>query len=115
MPIIKWLRPRRPQIVISEPEIEAALEHLSQLPGSVTASLPGSWERKRFLDAVSSALAGAVKIGDCKAIAPGVWVLIMPFGVDLARFEEHVEQRGRLQAWVLLRPVGTDPRCVNNV
>jgi|GEM_PF-2564073 hypothetical protein len=112
--VIKRATVRRPEIVVSEPEIDAALEHLRRLPGSAATSLPASWGRKRFLDAVSSALTGSVKVGDCKAVAPGVWVLIMPFGVDLMRFDEHVA-RGRWQAWVLLRPVGTDPHRITNV
>jgi hypothetical protein len=44
------------QIVISEPDIEAAIAHLRELPHSATASMPVEWSPKRFLDTLTATL-----------------------------------------------------------
>ncbi|MGA4422873.1 hypothetical protein ACI2UY_22295 [Ralstonia nicotianae] len=94
------------QIVISEPDIEAAVAHLRGLPHSATATMPAEWSRKRFLDTLTATLRANPKAKGALPIAPGVWALVQPFGVDLAGSFEPDERR---QVWVLLRSVGTDP------
>ena len=95
------------QIVISEPDIAAAVKHLRALPYSATASMPVEWSRKRFLDKLAATLKANPKAKGALPVAPGVWALVQPFGVDLAG--AAYDQDERRQVWVLVRSVGTDP------
>lgn len=97
------------QIVISEPDIEAAVKHLREQPYSATATMPAEWSRKRFLDTLSATLRANPKAKGALPVAPGVWALVQPYGVDLAG---SLESDGRRQVWVLIRSVGTDPASV---
>ncbi len=104
----------RQALVISESDIDAALAHLRSLPHSATAKLPYEWGRKRLLDTIQDEIDVKNKVGDCVAIAPGVWALIKPFGVDLMmRKSERTEQRH--QVWLLVRPAGTDPNKITEI
>ncbi|MFM0085023.1 hypothetical protein P0D72_40160 [Paraburkholderia sediminicola] len=96
------------RIVISEPDIEAAVAHLRRLPQSAAASMPIEWSRKRFLDTLTATLTANPKAKGALAVAPGVWALVQPFGVDLAT--SNFDRDERQQVWILLRAVGTDPR-----
>lgn len=101
------------QIVISEPDIAAAVAHLRVLPFSATASMPVEWSRKRFLDTLTATLKANPKAKGALPIAPGVWALVQPFGVDLVG--TAFDQDERRQVWVLLRSVGTDPGSVETL
>ena len=101
-------------LVISEPELVAALEHLRALPQSVTAEMPHDWGRKRLLDTITELVGEKYQVDDCIPVAPGLWVLIKPFGIDLM-MKGKVRTESRLQAWLLIRPVGTDPNMVTEI
>lgn len=92
------------EIVISEPDIEAALEHLRTLP--FRGSLPASWDRKHLLNLIREEIGPQPKIDQCIGVAPGIFAIIKPFGVDLAG---SGEADGRLQVWLAIRTAGTDP------
>ncbi|MDO5947867.1 hypothetical protein [Burkholderia cepacia] len=98
--------------VISEPDIEAAVAHLRALPLSATASMPVEWSRKRFLDTVTATLRANPKAKGVLAVGPGIWLLVQPFGVDLAGTFENDERR---QVWILTRPYGTDPNRIETL
>lgn len=98
------------QIVISEPDIAAAVAHLRALPHSATAAMPAEWSRKRFLDTLTATLKANPRAKGTLAVAPGVWALVQPFGIDLAG--AAYDQDERRQVWVLLRAAGTDPSRV---
>ena len=98
------------QIVISEPDIAAAVAHLRALPHSATAAMPIEWSRKRFLDTLTATFKANPKAKGALAVAPGVWALLQPFGVDLAG--TAFDRDHRRQVWVLIRSVGTDPASV---
>lgn len=97
------------EIVISEPDIAAAVAHLRELPHSVSAQMPEEWSRKRFLDTLTATLRANPKAKGALPVAPGVWALMQPFGVDLAG---SLAPDDRRQVWVLLRAAGTDPARV---
>ena len=101
------------QIVISEPDIAAAVAHLRMLTFSATASMPGEWSRKQFLDTLAATLAANPKAKGVLPVAPGVWALVQPFGLDLAG--TTFDQDERRQVLVLLRSVGTDPGRVETL
>lgn len=92
------------EIVISETDIEFALEHLETLP--FRESLPASWDRKHLLNRISEEIGPQPKIDQCIGVAPGIFAIIKPFGVDLA---SSCETDGRLQVWLAIRTAGTDP------
>lgn len=95
------------QIVVTEPDIQAAVAHLRGLPFMPKA--PEIWDRKRFIDELMKAVAHA-KVGDCINVTTGVWAIIKPFGVDLSR--QTSEADSRLQVWLCVRAWGTDPNHV---
>lgn len=74
-------KPQQP-LVITEPDIEGALEHLRGLP--FRNSLPESWDRQHLLNMIREAVGTSPQVGQSFDIAPGVFGVIKPFGVDLA-------------------------------
>lgn len=103
MSVFKPFKSTRP-IVISEPDVAAAVQHLRSLP--FVPDSPEAWDRKRFLDRLAGVVANA-KVGDYFDVAPGVFAVIKPFACDLRSFSEAPEFR--LQVWVSVRAQGTDP------
>jgi hypothetical protein len=101
------------QIFMSEPDIKAAVAHLRALPYSATAAMPVEWSRKRFLDTLAATLRANPRTKGALPVAPGVWMLVQPFGVDLAG--TPFDQGKRQQVWVLLHAVGTDPACAEAI
>lgn len=98
------------EVIISETDIESALDHLRSLP--YRTSLPVSWDRQRLLHQLRDALGQRPKIDQCHCVAPGVFAIIKPFGVDLIA---HGEPDWRLQIWLLIRPCGTDPTRITRL
>lgn len=98
------------EVVVSETDIGAALNHLRTLPHR--SSLPVSWDRQHLLNQLREAIGQRPKIDQCYGIAPGVFAIVKPFGVDLA---SHGESDGRLQVWLLIRPFGTDPTRITGL
>jgi hypothetical protein len=92
------------EVVVSDTDIDAALDHLRTLPHR--PSLPVSWDRQRLLNQLRDAIGQRPKIDKCHGVAPGVFAIVKPFGVDLV---SRGEPDGRLQVWLLIRPCGTDP------
>ncbi|QPS78371.1 MULTISPECIES: hypothetical protein [Delftia] len=101
---------KKADLVISEPDVQAALDHLRGLPFRPAA--PAAWDRKRLLDQIG-AVTAKVEVGDCLDVAPGVYAIIKPFGVDLLRGEGGSD--GRLQVWLCVRAWGTDPERVTSL
>lgn len=114
IPKLTWIDHmlRRPQqdLVVCEPDIDAALEHLRALPHR--ALLPVSWDRKHLLNLLREAIGDKPKLNECHGVAPGVFAIIKPFGVDLV---SRGEPDGRLQVWLLIRPYGTDPTRITTL
>lgn len=102
------------KVVISEPDIQAAIEHLRTLPFN---SMPKSWDRQWLLSSVREAVKGrrnkSVGAKTCMAIASGLWAIVVPFGADLANRASKVDDR--LQVWLLIRPVGTDQKSITEL
>lgn len=90
--------------MLSEPDLQAALEHLRALP--YVPARPSAWDRKRLLDGVREAIGLRPKVGDCAEVAPGVIALIKPFAVDVSGWAERDR---RLQVWLYVRSASTDP------
>jgi len=97
-------------LVISEPDIEMALEHLRGLP--YRSSLPKALDRQRLLGLIRDAAGVRPKVGQLLEVAPGVFGVIKPFGIDLAG---RRDPDGRLQVWLSVRQVGTDPERVSEL
>lgn len=101
---------KRADLVISEPDVQAALDHLRGLPFRPEA--PAAWDRKRLINQIASETTKA-RVGDCFDVAPGVYAIIKPFGVDLLRGDGGFD--GRLQVWLCVRSWGTDPERVTSL
>lgn len=98
------------ELMISETDIGSALDHLRTLP--YRAALPVAWDRQRLLHQLREALGRRPKIDQCHCVAPGVFAIVKPFGVDLV---SRSEGAGRLQVWLLIRPCGTDPTRITRL
>lgn len=99
-----------PTIVVSEPDLDAALAHLRALPYRNPA--PSTWERQRLIQAIREAIGTDRSVDRQYGVAPGVFAIVKPFGVDLAG---PGEPDGRLQVWLAIRSVGTDPMRVTAI
>lgn len=97
-------------IVVSEPDVQAALAHPRNLP--YRKNLPVAWDRQRLLAQIRSAVPVKAKVRDWFAIGPGLYGLVMPFGVDLADMDDS---DGRLQVWITIRQNGTDPADITEL
>ena len=97
-------------LVVSEPDLDAALEHLRGLP--YRNSLPKAWDRQRLLGLIREAVGRRPKVGQLLDVAPGVYGVIQPFGIDLA--EDH-DRDTRLQVWLAIRRGWTDPEHVTEI
>jgi hypothetical protein len=104
------------EIYISEPDLEAAHAHLMALPQSKTGVMPRQWGREWVLQCLREALGGlndnATGEASCVSFGPGLWALIVPFGIDLAG-PGSVD--GKYQVWVLVRSAGTDPQRITKL
>ncbi|WP_454727689.1 MULTISPECIES: hypothetical protein [Cupriavidus] len=104
---------RKPQqaVVVSEPDLDAALAHLRSLPYQNES--PVAWERQRLIQQIRVAIGADRHVDGLYGIAPGVFAIVKPFGIDLARGAG--EPDGRLQVWLAIRSVGTDPSRVTEI
>lgn len=66
--------------------------------------MPKSWDRHRFLNQLREAIKHHPKVNKCFQVAPGVFAIIVPFGIDL----RESEPQNRLQVWLAIRSCGTD-------
>ena len=99
------------EFVISESDIEAALEHLRALPHRSARSM--DIDRQRLLNRLEEVTGKSdVKSKQWHQVAPGVFAIFQPFGVDLASSDAN---DGRLQVWLLIRHHGTDPQRVTRL
>jgi hypothetical protein len=101
---------RQQELVVSETDIDAALAHLRTLP--YRPQIPMSWDRQHLLDLLREAIGSKPNIDECHDVAPGVYAIIKPFGIDLV---SRNEPDGRLQVWLLVRSAGTDPTRVTTL
>lgn len=95
------------ELVISEADLDAALDHLRKLP--YDPKRPYSWDRQHLLNMVREGLGTKPKADNYYLVAPGVFAVIRPFGCDLYGWKEP---NHRLQVWLLIRSVGTDPNRI---
>lgn len=101
---------RKPsELVISEPDIIAALDHLQILP--YRTPLPTSWDRLRLLNRVREAIGECPERDKCYQVGSRLYAIIQPLGVDLLS-DGHDDDDGRVQVCLLIRPCGTDPTRV---
>lgn len=106
--------PATPPLVVSETDIEAALTHLQSLP--YRNVMPDAWDRKHLLNMLGEAIGKKPKVGQCVNVAPGVFGIIKPFGVDLSALHGKPSPAdGRLQVWLAIRQCGTDPTRITEI
>lgn len=93
--------PSKPStVVVLESDLDAALAHLRGLPFGITGSLPAAWGRRRR-ERIGEALGPRPRCDALAVVAPGVWALVRPFGVDVTGANNRDK---RLQARLLIRP-----------
>lgn len=97
-------------LVVSEPDLQVALEHLRSLP--FRPDIPRTWDRQRLVQFIKEAVGSKPKVGNLYNIAPGVFAIIKPFGVDLAGISDFDE---RLQVWLAIRTASTDPLQITSI
>lgn len=105
-------RPQPQQLVISEPDIMAALDHLQTQP--YRPPLPKSWDRQRLLNRVLEAIGPRPELDKCYQVGARLYAVIQPFGVDFISDGQY-DDDWRLQVCLLIRPCGTDPTRITNL
>lgn len=95
-----FTQPKR-QIVISEPDIQAALQHLRSLP--FREPTPITWDRQHFVNLIREAVRHGPKVNEFLEVGPGIYGVVKPFAIDLAG---GPKAEGRLQVWITIRSVG---------
>lgn len=105
-------RRKPPELVISEPDIASALDHLQTLPYRM--QLPRRWDRQRLLNRVREAIGARPEREKCYQVGSRLYAIIRPFGVDLISDGQH-DDDGRLQVCLLIRPCGSDPTKVTTL
>ena len=104
------LRKRKlPELVISEPDIEAALDHLQTLPYRLEQ--PRRWDRQRLLNRIREVIGHSPESCKCYRVGARLYAIIQPFGVDFISDGQHGND-GRLHVCLLIRSCGTDPTRV---
>ena len=93
------------QVVISEPDIENALNHLNSLPHTATKRMPKVWGITQVKEWLISELPKKLKVGDSFQFGTGLWGHIKPLGYE---FSGYVEDEKRLQVIISVRTVQTD-------
>jgi len=73
---------------------------------------PVARDRQPLLTQLREAIGQRPKFDQSHGMAPGVFAIVKPFGVDLA---SRGEPDGRLQVWLLIRPCGTDPSRITRL
>ncbi|KAB0482378.1 hypothetical protein F7Q91_02945 [Vibrio chagasii] len=68
------------ELVISDSDIKAALQHLNSLPHTVTATMPQPWAKQTFLEWLKGSLPKKIEYGVHFHVATGVYGHIVPLG-----------------------------------
>jgi hypothetical protein len=105
--IVKLFR-AKPDVYVSEPDLQAALNHLRALQFSAADSRPRAWDRQQLIVTLKGIVRDAsfLKLNVALPIGPGLLAVCKPLGCDLLRMPR--KPRG-LQVWLYIRSVGTDP------
>lgn len=68
------------KLVISDSDIDAALEHLNSLPLTVTREMPNPWAKQKFIEWLKESIPKKVEYGTSFDVATGVYGHIVPLG-----------------------------------
>ncbi|MBY7854362.1 hypothetical protein KW429_11700 [Vibrio fluvialis] len=68
------------QLVISDSDIDAALQHLNSLPLTITATMPQPWAKQTFLEWLKESLPKKIQYGDHFDVATGIYAHVVPVG-----------------------------------
>lgn len=93
------------QIVISEPDLESAFNHLKSLPFAATHAMPKHWGINQVKAWLISELPKKLKIGDSFEFGTGLWGHIKPLGYE---FSGDDINDNRLQIVISVRSVQTN-------
>jgi len=96
------------KIVITQPELDAALVYLRSQPFSRRPDSPESWAKKELLENILTAIGKIPQVGKTYPVAPGLYAQVHYFGTDLVGGGD-----GRLQVWLLLRPESNPNKLID--
>ncbi|EJG1066072.1 hypothetical protein OH457_12420 [Vibrio sp. 2art] len=72
--------PKIKKLVISDSDINAALQHLNALPHTLTATMPQPWAKQTFLEWLKGSLPKKIEYGVHFDVATGVYAHVVPVG-----------------------------------
>lgn len=98
---------RKPKIdvVISEPDLEAALSHLNDMPYSGTKKMPVKWGIKQVQQWLVDEIPSGLSIGDSFDFGTGLWGHVVPLGYEFSGYDN---KERRLQIVISVRSVKTN-------
>ncbi|EGR4074159.1 hypothetical protein DDO73_13960 [Vibrio cholerae] len=102
---------KNPQLVISDSDIDAALQHLNSLPHTVTATMPQPWAKQTFLEWLKESLPKKIQHGCCFDVATGVYAHVVPIGHGLSNYPSDE----RYLIVLSIRSVNTDLDHLNKI
>lgn len=104
----------KPEVYVSEPDLQAVLDHLRALPYSNADSTPRVWDRQRLIVALQEKACDGefLKVDAAIPVGPGLLAVCKPLGSDLLRMPG---QTAGLQVWLFIRSVGTDPTALTKL
>ena len=96
---------KKQEIVISNSDLEAALNHISSMPQTVTQTMPEGWGLKQIKEWLLEDMPKEVVVGDSFNFGCGLWGHVMPLGYEFSNYpnDEH-----RLQILISIRSAKTD-------
>ncbi len=77
------------KLVISDSDINAALQHLNSLPHTVTAITPQPWAKQTFLGWLKESLPKKIEYGVHFDVATGVYAHVVPVGHGYSNYPNN--------------------------
>ena len=107
--LTKFKTKTNPGVVVSETDLNAAMNYLKNIPYSITKNMPEPWSRQRLLNSIIESLKQqrSVAVDDVFEIAYNIWGIVKPIGIDIAG--DSFAHDHRYQIWILIRSANTDP------
>lgn len=100
-----FVRNPKLEIVISQPDLESALNHLNSMPHTATKELPRNWGIKQVKEWLIGEMPCDLNYGDSFEFGTGLWGHVKPLGYE---FYGYNSSESRLQILVSERAVQTD-------
>ena len=81
---------KKQEIVISNSDLEAALNHINSMPQTVTQTMPEGWGLKQIKEWLLEDMPKEVVVGDSFNFGCGLWGHVMPLGYEFSNYPNDI-------------------------